>query len=272
MLESEKINDLVTTYAIPWGVNIVFAIAIFIIGRIIAKAIVKVLKRVLQKSEMDEILINFVSSIVNIALLLAIVIASLDQLGVDTTSLIALLGAAGLAIGLALKDSLQNFASGVMLIIFRPFATDDLVEVNGITGVVEKITIFNTVLRTADNCEVIVPNGSVYSGNITNYSSKGTRRVDMMFGIGYEDDIKKAKDIMLDIVSRDERILKDPKPVVAVAELADSSVNFHVRPWVKSADYWAVHFDVTEKIKLAFDENGISIPYPQMDLHIDKTE
>jgi small conductance mechanosensitive channel len=272
MLEPDKINDLVSTYAIPWGVNIILAIAIFIVGRIIAKSIVKLVRRILNKSEMDEILINFISSIVNIALLLAIVIAALDQLGVDTTSLIALLGAAGLAIGLALKDSLQNFASGVMLIIFRPFKTGDLVETNGTTGVIEKITIFNTVLRTPDNCEIIVPNGSVYSGNITNFSSKGTRRIDMIFGIGYEDDIKKAKEIMQNILNQHEDILDDPKPVVAVAELADSSVNFHVRPWVKSGDYWAVHFDVTEQIKLAFDDNGISIPYPQMDLHIDKTE
>lgn len=272
MLEPDKINDLVSTYAIPWGVNIILAIAIFIVGRIIAKSIVKLLRRILDKSEMDEILINFISSIVNIALLLAIVIAALDQLGVDTTSLIALLGAAGLAIGLALKDSLQNFASGVMLIIFRPFKTGDLVETNGTTGIIEKITIFNTVMRTGDNCEIIVPNGAIYSGNITNYSAKATRRIDMVFGIGYEDDIRKAKEIIQEIINQDERILKEPAPLVAVAELADSSVNFNVRPWVNTADYWTVRFDLTEKIKLAFDDNGISIPYPQMDLHIDKTE
>jgi small conductance mechanosensitive channel len=272
MPESGEINELVSTYVIPWGINIVFAIAIFIVGRIISKAIVKLLKRILQKTEMDKILINFISSIVNSALLLFIIIAALDQLGVDTTSLIALLGAAGLAIGLALQNSLQNFASGVMLIIFRPFKTGDFVDAGGTSGVVESITIFNTVMRTGDNCEVIVPNGAIYNGNIVNYSTRATRRIDMIFGIGYEDDIKKAKEIMHEIIDNDVRILKEPEPLIAVAELADSSVNFNVRPWVKTADYWSVKFDLTEKIKIAFDENGISIPYPQMDLHIDKTE
>jgi small conductance mechanosensitive channel len=272
MLETGEIKELVSTYAIPWGINIVFAIAIFIVGRIVAKMIIKLLKRILHRAGMDDILINFISSIVNSALLLFIIIAALDQLGVDTTSLIALLGAAGLAIGLALQNSLQNFASGVMLIVFRPFKTGDFVDAGGTSGIVESISIFNTVMRTGDNCEVIVPNGAIYSGNIVNYSTRSTRRIDMVFGIGYDDDIKKAKDIMLDIINSDERILKDPEPLVAVAELADSSVNFNVRPWVKTADYWSVKFDLTEKIKLAFDENGISIPYPQMDLHIDKSE
>ncbi len=272
MPEAEKINQLVSTYAIPWGINIVFALAIFIVGRFITKAIVKLIRKILHKTGMDVILINFVSSIVKSALLLFIIIAALDQLGVDTTSLIALLGAAGLAVGLALQNSLQNFASGVMLIIFRPFKTGDYVEAGGTAGIVESITIFNTVMRTGDNREVIVPNGAIYNGNITNYSTRPTRRIDMVFGIGYEDDIKKAKEIMLNILNMDERILQEPEPLVAVDELADSSINFVVRPWVNTADYWPVKFDLTEKIKLAFDENGISIPYPQMDVHIDKSE
>ncbi len=272
MPEAEKINELISTYVIPWGINVIFAIAIFVIGRMIAKALIKLLKKILQKTEMDRILINFIASIVNSVLLLLIIIAALDQLGVDTTSLIALLGAAGLAIGLALQNSLQNFASGVMMIFFRPFKTGDFVEAGGTSGIIESITIFNTVMRTGDNRAVIVPNGAIYNGNIINYSAKDTRRIDMVFGIGYGDDIKKAKDIMLDILNQDERILKEPEPLVAVDELAESSVNFVVRPWVKNGDYWPVKFDLTEKIKLAFDTNGISIPYPQMDVHLDRSE
>ncbi len=272
MPDAENMNELVSTYVIPWGINIVLALAVFVVGRIIAKTIVRLLRKLLHKTGMDTILVNFISSIVKSALLLFIIIAALDQLGVDTTSLIALLGAAGLAVGLALQNSLQNFASGVMLIVFRPFKTGDFIEAGGTSGVVESITIFNTVMRTGDNREVIVPNGSIYNGTITNFSTRDTRRIDMVFGIGYEDDIKKAKNIMADIIRRDERVLNDPEPQIAVAELAESSVNFVVRPWVNTADYWTVRFDLTEKIKLAFDENNISIPYPQMDLHINKPE
>jgi len=272
MPETGEINQLISTYIIPWGINIVLAIAIFIVGRTISKMLVRLLRKILHKTGMDDILINFVSSIVNTALLLFIMIASRDRLSVDSTSLIAILGAAGLAVGLALQKSLQNFAAGVMLIIFRPFKAGDMVEAGGTSGVVETITIFNTVMRTGDNREVIVPNGAIYDGTITNYSARATRRIDMVFGIGYGDDIKQAKEIMQGILTSDERILKDPEPLIAVAELADSSVNFNVRPWVNTSDYWAVKFDLTEKIKLAFDQNGISIPYPQMDLHIDKQD
>ncbi|MCP4126406.1 MAG: mechanosensitive ion channel [Gammaproteobacteria bacterium] len=272
MPETSELNQLITNYVVPWGVNIVLALVIFIIGRILSKMLVRLLKKILHRTGMDDILINFISSIVNSALLLFIIIASLDQLGVDTTSLIAILGAAGLAVGLALQNSLQNFASGVMLIIFRPFKAGDMVEAGGASGVVESITIFNTVMRTGDNREVVVPNGAIYNGTITNYSARTTRRIDMVFGIGYEDDIKLAKEIMQQILTSDDRILKQPEPLVAVAELADSSVNFNVRPWVNTPDYWAVKFDLTERIKLAFDDKGISIPYPQMDLHMDKQD
>jgi small conductance mechanosensitive channel len=221
----------------------------------------------LAKAKMDEILINFVTSILNTILLLFIIIAALNQLGVDTTSLIALLGAAGLAVGLALQGSLQNFAAGVMLIIFRPFKAGDFVEAGGTSGVVENINIFSSVFRTADNREVIVPNGAIYGGTITNFSARNTRRIDMVFGIGYGDDIRKAKDVIQEILNNDTRILKEPAPLIAVGELADSSVNFNVRPWVKSGDYWDVKYDLIEGIKLAFDAKGISIPYPQMDVH-----
>jgi small conductance mechanosensitive channel len=236
----------------------------------IARGMIALAKKLLEKAKMDVILINFVSSILSSALLLIVIIASLDQLGVDTTSLIAMLGAAGLAVGLALQGSLQNFAAGAMLVIFRPFKDGDYIEAGGTKGTVEHINIFNTMIRTPDNKAVIVPNGAIYGGIIVNFSAKDTRRIDMVFGIGYGDDIKKAKDLLMNIVQADERILKDPEPLVAVGELAESSVNFRVRPWVKSGDYWDVYFDLNEKIKLAFDENNISIPFPQMDVHMDK--
>ena len=272
MPETTEISNMVTTYVVPWAINIFFALAIFIVGRWVAKILIKLLRKGLGKADMDPILVNFVASIVSSLLLLFIIIASLNQLGVDTTSLIAIFGAAGLAIGLALQGSLQNFASGVMLIIFRPFKTGDFVEAGGTSGVVESISIFTTIMRTGDNREVIVPNGAIYSGTITNYSARETRRVDMVFGIGYGDDIKKAKQILQQVLDQDERVLKDPAALVAVGELADSSVNFNVRPWVKSADYWSVKFDLTEKVKLAFDENKISIPFPQMDVHMNKVK
>lgn len=270
MLDNLDIMKLVETYVIPWGINIAMALAIFIIGRMVVSTLTKVLRTVLGKSKMDQILINFVASIFKTILLLFVVIASLDKLGVDTTSLIALLGAAGLAVGLALQGSLQNFASGVMLIIFRPFKAGDFVEVAGTSGVVETISIFSSTLRTGDNREIIIPNGSIYGGTITNNSARDTRRIDMVFGIGYDDDIKKAKELLDQMINADERVLADPKPVIAVSELADSSVNFVVRPWVKTSDYWAVKWDFTEAVKLKFDEVGISIPYPQMDVHHDK--
>lgn len=270
MLENIDITNLITTYVIPWGINIAMALAIFIIGKIIVNMLTRILRSVLGKSKMDQILINFVTSIFKTVLLLFVVIAALDQLGVDTTSLIALLGAAGLAVGLALQSSLQNFAAGVMLIVFRPFKAGDFVEVSGTSGVVETIGIFSSILRTGDNREIIIPNGAIYGGTITNYSARETRRIDMVFGIGYDDDIKKAKDMLEKIVTSDERVLKDPAPVIAVGELADSSVNFVVRPWVKTADYWAVLWSLNETVKLEFDKAGISIPYPQMDIHQDK--
>ncbi|WP_415912006.1 mechanosensitive ion channel family protein [Neptuniibacter sp. QD37_11] len=265
-------DNFFDAYVFPWIVDIALALAIFFIGRWVVKQVTKLLERVLRKAKVEDMLVNFVSSIANVALLLIVIVASLNQLGVDTTSLIALLGAAGLAIGLSLQDSLKNFAAGVMLVIFKPFREGDFVEAAGVAGVVEHIQIFNTIMRTGDNREVIIPNGAIYSGVITNYSARDTRRVDMVFGIGYDDDLRKAKEILNEIIAADERILKDPTPVVAVSELADSSVNFVVRPWVNSADYWAVLWDTTETVKLRFDEEGISIPFPQMDVHLHKEE
>jgi len=255
-------------YILPWAINIALAVAIFFVGRLVVKLLMNVVGRIMRKTKMDVMLINFISSIIHALLLLFVVIAALGQLGVDTTSLIALIGAAGLAIGLSLQDSLKNFAAGVMLIVFRPFKSGDFVEAGGVSGVVEQITIFNSIFRTGDNREVIIPNGNIYSGNIVNYSKRETRRVDMVFGIGYGDDLLKAKKILMDILEQDERVLKEPEPVVSVAALADSSVNFNVRPWVKNADYWPVLWDTTEKVKLEFDRQGISIPFPQMDVHL----
>lgn len=255
-------------YILPWAISIGLALAIFIAGRWIAKVLNNLLVRILRKTRMDKMLINFIASISHALMLLFVVVAALGELGVDTTSLIALIGAAGLAIGLSLQDSLKNFAAGVMLIVFRPFREGDFVEAGGVSGIVEQITIFNSIFRTGDNREIILPNGKIYSDSIVNYSKRDTRRVDMVFGIGYGDDLLKAKRILMDILQQDERVLKDPAPTVNVAALADSSVNFNVRPWVKTADYWPVLWDTTEKVKLEFDRQGISIPFPQMDVHL----
>ncbi len=272
MLESLNLNNLSVDYLIPWGINIVTALIVFVVGRWIAGIVVKVIKNLLIRAKMDAILVNFLGSIMKTLLTLVVVVAALEQLGVNTTSLIALIGAAGIAVGLAMKDSLQNFAAGVMLIVFRPFDLGHYVEAGGTAGTVEKISMFSTTLKTPDNREVIVPNGAIYGGTITNFSARATRRVDMVFGIGYGDDIKKAKEIIQQVIAADARILKDPEPLIAVGELGDSSVNFNVRPWVNSGDYWAVYFDLNEQIKLAFDAQGISIPFPQMDVHLDRLD
>jgi small conductance mechanosensitive channel len=253
-----------------WLMNILYAVLIVLVGRIAVKWIVKLIRKLMVRADFDPILVNFAGSIAHALLLLFVFVAALDQLGVDTTSMVALVGAAGLAIGLALQGSLQNFAAGVMMIVFRPFKLGDFIEAGGVSGVVELMSIFSTTMKTPDNREIIVPNGQIYSGAITNFSAKDTRRVDMVFGIGYGDDILQAKQVMEEIIANHELILEDPAPAVAIAELADSSVNFNVRPWVKSEDYWTVRADVIEQVKLAFDEKGISIPFPQMDVHLDK--
>lgn len=271
-MDSGEVSKLVELYVIPWGIKIALALVIFYAGRMVVSMVVGALSKLLRSRGMDEILVGFLSSILRWVLLLFVVIAALSQLGINTTSLVALLGAAGLAIGLSLQSSLSNFASGVMLIIFRPFTKGDFVEAGGATGKVEKISIFTTTMTTGDNREVIIPNGSILGNNITNYSARDTRRVDMVFGISYDDDIRKAKQLLEEIVSADDRVLPEPAPVIALSELADSSVNFIVRPWVNSDDYWGVKWDTTETVKLRFDEAGISIPYPQMDVHLDKSE
>ncbi|WP_331346372.1 mechanosensitive ion channel family protein [Cellvibrio sp. UBA7661] len=257
-------------FVAPWSIKILIALLIFLIGQLVAKIISRVLGKVLGRTKLDSILVEFIQSLVNALLLVFVIVAALDQLGVNTNSVIAVLGAAGLAIGLALQGSLQNFAAGFMLLIFRPFKGGDFVEAAGVAGVIEKIGIFSTTMHTGDNKEVIIPNGAIYSSNIINYSKRATRRIDMVFSIGYADDIRLARDVMDAIIKADPRVLADPEPLIAVGELGPSSVNFFVRPWVKTEDYWAVKFELTEKIKIAFDENGITIPFPQMDIHWNK--
>lgn len=266
----EEFLSKLTEYGITaeLGTNILKAIAILVIGRILVGILTSLVRKILARNQTDVTLAKFLVSLTKIALMTFVIVAAISALGVETTSFVAIIGAAGLAIGFALQSSLANFASGVMLIIFRPFKAGDFVEAGGTSGSVEAVQIFSTVLKTPDNKMVIVPNGKVTGDSITNYSTMDKRRVDLIFGIGYDDDIKKAKAILEQILAGDDRILKDPAPTVAVLELADSSINFVVRPWVKTADYWGVHFDVTEKVKLTFDEAGISIPFPQSDVHL----
>lgn len=261
-------TDLVDIYLIPWGIKFATAIAIFVIGRWIAKLLLNISKRIMHKAGLDEMLIHFLGNIIYSLMLAVVVLATLEQLGVTTTSAIAILGAAGLAVGLALQSSLSNFASGVMLIIFRPFNVGNFVEAGGTSGTVERINIFNTIMKTPDNREIIIPNNQIYSGTIINYSARSTRRIDLVIGIGYQDDMKKARDLMMEVIKNDNRILNDPEPAIMVAELADNSVNFNVRPWVNSSDFGAVRSDLLENIKNTFDANGISIPYPQRDVHL----
>jgi small conductance mechanosensitive channel len=260
----QKIYDLITIY----GIKVMAAIAIFVVGRWIAKGFKGISKRMMDNKGVDATISGFVGNLTYIALLAFFIIAALGQLGIQTASFIAVLGAAGLAIGLALQGSLANFASGFLMIVFKPFKVGDYVEVAGVGGTVEAVHIFTTTLKTPDNKTVIVPNSSVTGGNIVNWTTKGTRRVDMVFGIGYNDDIDKAKKIMTDVLAKDDRILKEPATQIAVVELGDSSVNFVVRPWAKLEDYWGIYFDAMENIKKAFDAEGISIPYPQQDVHL----
>lgn len=255
-----------TVLAMFW--QVVLAILILVLGWLATKFIVSLAKRYLDRAKIDPLLVNFGTSILYWTLLVVVIIAAMSALGIDTTALIALLGAAGIAVGIALQDSLKNFASGVLLIIFRPFHVGDYVEAAGTSGIVEEITIFTTTMRTPDNREVIVPNGPIYNDVIVNYSARDTRRVDMRFSIGYDDDIRQASAIIMDILQADERILSDPEPNVNIAELGPSSVDLNVWPWSASSDYLSVKSDITERIKQAFDEAGISIPYPQMDVHV----
>lgn len=267
-ISMQKTWELVIELLTVYGLKVVAAIAILVVGRWLAKLFKRIFKKIMTSRNVDVTITSFVGSLTYYLLLAIFVIAALGQLGIQTTSFIAVLGAAGLAVGLALRESLANFAAGFMMILFRPFKVGDYIEGAGTAGTVDKIHIFNTQLKTPDNKIVIVPNANLTSGNITNYSATGTRRVDMTFGISYDDDIDKAKAIIAEMINADERVLPDPVPLIAVSALADSSVNIVARPWVNSSDYWGLFFELTEKIKKRFDAEGISIPFPQRDVHI----
>jgi len=253
---------------VQWGGRIVAALLIFVIGRWIVGAIANAVARAMDRGGVDTTLSQFLSSLVNMTLLVIVVLTAVGALGVPTTNFLAILGAAGLAIGLALKDSLSNFSSGVMLVFFRPFKQGDFVEAGGVAGSVDTIRIFNTIIKTGDNRVVTVPNSIIYGGTITNYSAEATRRIDLVIGVGYDDNVAQARDVIMGVLQSEERILKDPAPVVMLLELADSSVNFAVRPWVNSGDYWVVRADVLEGVKKALEDAGLSIPYPQHDVHL----
>ncbi|HAK51127.1 MAG TPA: mechanosensitive ion channel protein MscS [Gammaproteobacteria bacterium] len=271
MNEVEKVDEytqLVTDLAIQHGPGLLLAIATLLIGLWIINAISRGFGKQFERSGMEKTLRNFLNSLINVGLKALLLISVASMVGIETTSFIAVLGAAGLAIGLALQGSLANFAGGVLILIFHPYKVGDFVEAAGHSGVVKSIEIFSTVLTTGDNKTIIIPNGAVSNSAITNYSTQATRRVDIVFGIGYDDDIKKAKDVLSELIAADERILTDPEPMIVVSNLGDSTVDITTRFWVNSADYWGVFFDLTEKTKLAFDANGISIPYPQTDVHV----
>jgi len=250
------------------GLSLLFAVIILILGAWAAKFIKRMLARTLGKRNLDPIIVGFLANIAYIIVLVVVVLAALDRLGIRTTSFVAIIGAAGLAIGLALQGALANFAAGFLMIIFRPFKKGDYIEAAGTAGIVDEIQVFTSILNTPDNRRVIVPNSKIMSDNITNYSAKETRRLDLTFGVSYSDDIPKVKQVLQRIVQEDSRVLKEPAAQILVGELGDSSVNFIMRVWIKSADYWPFKFDTTEKVKITFDKEGITIPFPQRDVHL----
>ncbi len=267
-MEIEKIYAQIQELVTVFGMRILAAVAILFFGWWAAKIIRSIIRKLMERAHVDPTIITFVKNLAYIALLAFVFIAALGKLGIQTASFIAVLGAAGLAVGLALQGSLANFAAGVLLIIFRPFRVDDVIDAAGVIGKVEKIEVFTTQLKTPDNKTIIIPNSKLTADNIVNISAKPTRRVDMTFGVGYEDDLDKVKQVIESVLTEDERILKDPAPTIGLVELADSSVNFAVRPWVNAADYWDVYFDTHEKMKKRFDAEKIAIPYPQRDVHV----
>ncbi len=264
---TQKYADIIIERGAEFGLNLVFALLIFWIGKRIARWVTNLVVKALERNDADAELIGFLQSLVYWGLFAVVIIAALAQLGVQTASFIAVIGAAGLAVGLALQGSLSNFAAGVLILILRPFRVDDFVDVAGESGSVKRIHIFTTELRTPDNKCVIIPNARVLDSNIVNYTSTGRRRVDMSFGVGYGEDLDKVRSLLTELVEKDERVLTEPEPIIAVHTLADSSVNFIVRPWVKTDDYWPFYWEMTEAVKNVFDNNNIEIPFPQRVIH-----
>jgi len=265
-----KLIEFMQTDGLAFGIDLALALVIFFLGRFVVRLVVRALSKTMQNNGVEKTLETFICNLVSMALLVVVVIAAIGQVGIQTTSFIAIFGAAGLAVGLALQGSLSNFASGVLIVLFRPYKVGDFVEAAGIAGSVEQVQILTTILKTGDNKQVIVPNSQIMDTIITNYSAHDTRRVDMVVGVSYEDDLDKVRKTLEGIIAADDRILLDPAPKIAVAELADSSVNFVVRPWCATSDYWAVMWDLTETIKKRFDQEGISFPFPQQDVHLYK--
>ena len=264
----ENLWNQLTELLSSFGISFFIALCILIIGRQAIKIIIKIISSALERSNTEDTVRIFVTNLLNTLLMIVVFIAAINQLGIQTTSIIAVLGAAGLAIGLALQGSLSNFAAGILIVIYRPYKVGDYIQADNHLGTVDDIQIFSTVLRTPDNKVVVVPNGSIMNGSIVNFSHQKERRIDIVIGCSYDDDIDKVKEVLADVLSKDERILKEPKPRIALSELADSSVNFIVRPWVKNSEYLDVLYSLLEEIKKRFDQEGISIPYPQSDVHI----
>lgn len=268
MLESIDIAYLTRAYALPWLINISAAILILLIGRFLVRVAVRIVRRIMGRAKVDPTLIQFTGSVIGGLLFLIVIIAAVDRLGVDTTSFIALIGAAGLAVGLALQNSLSNFAAGIMLILFKPFKVGDYIEAADTAGSVKGIQLFSTLLNTPDNRLVIVPNGAIYSNTIVNYSALPTRRIDLIVRVAYGNDLAEIKNLIARLMAEDERILKDPAPIVRVADLTDAGVELLLRPWVEKDNYWAVRWKLMEGIKLAFDEKGFSFALPRRDIHL----
>ena len=259
-----QVQELLAAY----GLRVLAALVLLFVGRVVARWVRHGVERLMTRGKTDPMITSFVGSIAYVGMMVFVVLAALGQLGIQTTSFIAVLGAAGLAIGLALQGSLSNFAAGFLLIMFRPFKVGDFIEGAGVSGVVEAIQIFTTTMRTGDNKTVIVPNAKLLEGNIINYSTKETRRVDLTVGVSYDADLAEVKRVLGEIAAADRRILQDPAPLIAVSALADNSVNLVMRLWTKTGDYWDVHFATTEAVKLRLDEAGIRMPYPQRDVHL----
>ena len=264
----DNVANQLTVFVTTYGIKVIGAIIILILGRIAAGIGRKVVRKVLEKSKTDPAVVSFVGSMIYFLILIFAVLAALAKFGIQTASFVAILGAAGFAIGFALQGSLANFAAGVLILVLRPFKVGDYIDGAGVAGTVKDIHLFTTVLATPDNIKIMVPNGKLFGDTIKNFSGFDTRRIDFVIGIGYTSDIQKAYDVLMSLIKEDTRILSDPPTNIAVSELADSSVNFVVRPWVKRSDYWGVKFDLTRKIKEAFDENGIEIPFPQQVVHM----
>ena len=267
-MDTAEIINSITQIAADFGLRVLYAVLIIIVGRWVVKLLLKIIKAALEKTTVEETVRIFAVNLLNTLLMVIIFIAAINQLGIETTSIIAMLGAAGLAIGLSLQGSLANFAAGILIVIFKPYKVGDYIEAGSAAGTVLDIQIFSTVLKTPDNKIVIVPNGIIMKDSVVNYTDQATRRVDIVASCGYEDDIDKVKEILKDILNQEDRILAEPEPRIAVSELADNSVNFIVRPWVNSSDVLSVKYSILEQIKKRFDAEGISIPYPQRDVHI----